>query len=58
MFRIMDLAGKVSKENEHYLKDPLLSDDRVLMAILKKMIKLNTMDTFLNTAQRQGRISF
>jgi len=59
MFRITDLEGKVLPNSQNYIKDEVFNNkSKVLKEILKIMVKLNTMDTFLNTAQRQGRISF
>jgi len=55
----MDLDGKVSKANKALVaEEPLLQDKQTLRKVLESMIKCNSMDGFLNTAQRQGRISF
>jgi len=58
MFRILDLKGSITNDTKQYLSEYKEFNNDNLVNVLENMIKVNVFDTFMNTAQRQGRISF
>ncbi|KAL0491333.1 2-oxoisovalerate dehydrogenase E1 component subunit alpha [Acrasis kona] len=57
IFHIMDLQGKIINQSSYKSVRETLDDD-TLVKMYKTMIQLETMDTILYNAQRQGRVSF
>eukprot|EP01100_Stratorugosa_tubuloviscum_P003241 TRINITY_DN1771_c1_g2_i2.p1 TRINITY_DN1771_c1_g2~~TRINITY_DN1771_c1_g2_i2.p1 ORF type:complete len:423 (+),score=177.20 TRINITY_DN1771_c1_g2_i2:135-1403(+) len=52
-YRVMDKSGNIIDSSQ----DPQLGKEKMI-EVYKKMVTLNVMDTTLEDAQRQGRISF
>eukprot|EP00834_Sanchytrium_tribonematis_P000748 NODE_14_length_51535_cov_1.125049.p26 type:complete len:296 gc:universal NODE_14_length_51535_cov_1.125049:6871-5984(-) len=57
-FQLLNSHGKLTTKKYDDLIQPLIKDPSVVLKAYKQMLTINTMDSILYDAQRQGRISF